>query len=125
MDKAKNKITKRLKRSRSIRKKISGSAQRPRFCVNRSNRFISAQIIDDEAGTTLAHAEINQKTINELAEKKEDTSKSAMAKYVGELIAEKALEKGIKEVVFDRKGFPYHGRIQILADAARKTGLVF
>ncbi len=106
----------RLRRHKRVRHKISGSAERPRLCVFRSNKNIYAQIIDDVAGVTLASASS--------LELEEGATKDA-AKAVGELIAVKALEKGVKEVVFDRGGYLYHGRVKELAEAARSGGLQF
>ncbi len=112
----------RIKRHYRIRNKINGTAQQPRLAVFRSNKHIYAQIIDDVAGNTLAAASTVEKDI---ADKVEFTSTVEGAKAVGEAIAKKALEKGISEVVFDRGGYVYHGKIQALADAAREAGLKF
>jgi large subunit ribosomal protein L18 len=121
MNKSKKRIISRKKRAFRIRKKILGSAERPRLCIKRSLRHISAQIIDDLVGKTLVQASsISKEIADKKAGKKVDVSK-----MVGELIAEKALQKGIKRVVFDRKGYPYHGRIKALADGARSKGLEF
>ena len=111
------KIQRRLKIKRSIRGKISGSAERPRMTVFRSNKQIYVQLIDDLAGKTLASA--SSLAITEKVAKKEQAAK------VGEIIAKKAAEAGIKDVVFDRNGYLYHGRIKELADAARNGGLKF
>ena len=110
------KIERRLKIKTRIRGKISGTAQRPRMTVFRSNKQIYVQLIDDEAGKTLASA---SSTGMEKAPKKEIAAK------VGQLIAQKAQEAGISTVVFDRNGYLYHGRIKELADAARDGGLKF
>ena len=110
------KIERRLKIKTRIRGKISGTAQRPRMTVFRSNKQIYVQLIDDEAGKTLASA---SSTGMEKAPKKEIAAK------VGQLIAQKAQEAGISTVVFDRNGYLYHGRIKELADAARNGGLNF
>ncbi len=110
------KIERRLKIKTRIRGKISGTAQRPRMTVFRSNKQIYVQLIDDEAGKTLASA---SSTGMEKAPKKEIAAK------VGQLIAQKAQEAGISTVVFDRNGYLYHGRIKELADAARNGGLKF
>ena len=107
----------RLKRHKRVRAKISGTAARPRLAVYRSNANISAQIIDDVAGKTLASA-------NSLGIK-EKMTKCEQAAKVGELIAKKAQEAGVTTVVFDRNGFLYHGRVKQLADAARNAGLKF
>ena len=108
----------RLKRHARIRNKISGTAERPRFSVFRSLKNIYAQIIDDVAGTTLVSA-------SSLELKGEFGGNKDAAKKVGELVAKKALEKGIENVVFDRGGYIYHGRVQELADGAREAGLKF
>jgi len=117
-------LTKRERRTkikRRIRKNISGTGECPRLSVFRSNKQIAVQIIDDIAGTTLASASSLEK---EIALMKGD-NKVKQAELVGKRIAEVAIEKGITNVVFDRNGFLYHGRIKSLADAARKGGLKF
>jgi large subunit ribosomal protein L18 len=103
-----------------VRKKISGSAEIPRLCVYRSEKNIYAQIIDDVAGKTLVSASSLDKDFAG----KVGSNKEA-AKLVGELVAKKAIEKGIENVVFDRGGYIFHGRIKELADAARGAGLKF
>lgn len=112
----------RIKRHYRLRNKISGTAQKPRLAVFRSNKHIYAQIIDDTIGNTLAAASTMEAAVKDKVEK---TSDVEAAKAVGEAIAKKALEKGINTVVFDRGGFVYHGKIQALADAAREAGLQF
>ncbi len=112
----KNKL--RKKRHMRVRNKISGTAECPRLNVFRSNTNIYAQLIDDVAGVTLVSASTQDKSIAE-------GSKSEKAQAVGKLIAERAIEKGFKSVVFDRGGYVYHGRIKTLADAAREAGLEF
>lgn len=107
---------------RRIRNRISGTASRPRLAVYRSNKNMYAQIIDDETRTTLVSANTLQKDVREGLEKTDDVE---AAKAVGSAIAKRALEKGIKEVVFDRAGYIYHGKVQALADAAREAGLDF
>jgi large subunit ribosomal protein L18 len=107
----------RIKIKQRVRRHISGTAARPRLTVFRSNRQIYAQVIDDEAGKTIAAA--SSVAITDKAPKKEIASK------VGELIAQKSKEAGIEAVVFDRNGYLYHGRVKELADAARKGGLKF
>jgi len=107
---------------RRIRKKISGSPERPRLAVFRSESHIYAQVIDDEIGKTLCAASTLDK---ELREKAKRGANVASAKAVGLLIAARAKEKGVEKVVFDRGGFQYHGRIKALADAAREGGLRF
>lgn len=112
----------RLMRHKRIRKKIFGTPERPRLSVFRSEKHIYAQIIDDTKGITLAAASTTEKVLREKLPK---TWNIEAAKEVGKLIAERALAKGIKEVVFDRGGFKYHGRVKALAEAAREAGLKF
>lgn len=112
----------RVKRHYRIRNKVNGTAQQPRLAVFRSNKHIYAQIIDDVAQSTLVSASTMEA---EVASKVESTSTVEAAKIVGETIAKKALDKGITEIVFDRGGFVYHGKIQALAEAAREAGLQF
>lgn len=112
----------RVKRHYRIRNKVNGTAQQPRLAVFRSNKHIYAQIIDDVAGNTLVAASTAE---SEISSKLERTSTVEAAKAVGEAIAKKAVDKGITEVVFDRGGYVYHGKIQALADAAREAGLKF
>ena len=115
----------RLKRARRIRKKVAGTMERPRLCVRRSLSHIYAQIIDDQSGRSLAQAgSTNKEVLAKVAEKKK-LSKTEVSKLVGELIADKAKEKGVTKIVFDRKGYAYHGRVKALAEAARKKGLQF
>ncbi|MGD9201890.1 MAG: 50S ribosomal protein L18 [Chitinispirillia bacterium] len=121
MDKAKQRIIERKKRAFRICKKISGSSERPRLCVKRSLKHISAQLIDDTDGKSIAQICSTSKDVSE----KSAGSKTEVSKIVGELIAEKALEKGINRIVFDRKGYPYHGRVKSLAEAVRSKGLKF
>ena len=112
----------RLKRQKRIRKKVQGTPQRPRLSVFRSARHIYAQIIDDAQGRTL----LTVSTLDsQLKNGPKSENKVAAAKHVGKLIGERALDKGIKQVVFDRNGFLYHGRIKSLSDGAREAGLVF
>jgi len=112
----------RLRRRKRIRKKISGTDKRPRLSVFRSLKHIYAQIINDEEGITL----ISACTLSpEIREQIKYGGNIAAAKIVGELIARKALEKGIKTIVFDRGGYIYHGRVKMLAEAARESGLQF
>lgn len=110
----------RLRRHARVRKNISGTAERPRLDVFRSSKHIYAQIIDDVAGTTLVSASSLDKAFTEGYGGNCDA-----AKAVGKLVAEKALEKGIKTVVFDRGGYIYHGRVAALAEGAREGGLEF
>ena len=111
----------RLRIKMRIRKKISGTNDTPRMTVFRSNKGIYVQLIDDLAGKTLLAVSSRLKEISE----KKEVNKVEQAKLVGKLIAEKALEKGISTVVFDRNGCLYHGRVKSLADAAREGGLKF
>jgi large subunit ribosomal protein L18 len=110
----------RKKRHARVRTKLSGTAARPRLNVYRSNKHIYAQLIDDVNGVTLASASTLDKEVS-----LESTSNKDAAVMIGELVAKRAVEKGIKSVVFDRGGYLYHGRIQALADAARENGLEF
>ena len=110
----------RLRIKRRVRKSISGTAERPRMSVFRSNKQISVQIIDDITGKTLVSI---SSQVKEIAEK--NGTKMEQAEFVGQATAEKAVAAGISEVVFDRNGYLYHGRIKSLADAARKGGLKF
>ncbi|ETA81094.1 50S ribosomal protein L18 [Youngiibacter fragilis] len=109
----------RVRRHIRVRTKISGTAERPRLSVYRSEKNIYAQIIDDVQGVTLVSASSVEKDFDGAG------SNLEAAKKVGEAVAKKALEKGIKSVVFDRGGYIYHGRVQTLAEAAREAGLDF
>ncbi|BBO85557.1 50S ribosomal protein L18 [Desulfosarcina ovata subsp. sediminis] len=111
-----------LKRKKRIRKSIISSAERPRLSVFRSSKHIYGQIIDDTTGTTIAAACSNEKEVK--AQPKFD-SKVAKAVFTGKLLAERAKDKGVKKVVFDRNGFLYHGRIKAFSDGAREAGLDF
>ena len=116
-------LTKRESRIRikhRIRKKISGTKEIPRLCVFRSNVHIYAQLVDDTEGNTLSSASSKEKSIIE-----QKGNKTVKASLVGKLLAERASEKGISEVKFDRSGYLYHGRVKSLAESARKTGLKF
>ena len=108
----------RVRRHLRVRKKVSGSAVRPRLVVNRSSRHIFAQIVDDSAGRTLASASTLDASI-----RSGEGDKTARARRVGALLAQRAAEAGIEAVVFDRGGYRYHGRIAALADGAREGGL--
>jgi large subunit ribosomal protein L18 len=110
----------RIKRHERVRKNIVGTPTRPRLNIYRSGKHIYAQIIDDSVGNTLASASTLDKSLNLTSTKNKEAAKS-----VGELIAKKALEKGIENVVFDRGGFIYHGRVKELAEGAREAGLKF
>ena len=112
----------RVKKHERMRNRFAGTAERPRLAVFRSNNHMYAQIIDDSVGNTLVAASTVEKAVKAELENTNDTDAAA---YVGTLIAKRALEKGIEEVVFDRGGFIYQGKIQALADAAREAGLKF
>lgn len=117
-----NRVQLRRLRQRRVRKKVHGTTERPRLAVFRSNEHIYAQIIDDEKGLTLVSAStIDRNLRSELSEKEPQEQ----AKSVGMAIAERAKEQGVERVVFDRGGFPYHGRIKALADGSREAGLIF
>jgi len=122
MAKRNPRLAAREKRKRRIRKKIHGTAERPRLSVFRSARHIYAQVIDDTAGHTLAAASSLDQAVKE-HEAFDD--KVAMAQYIGKMLGQRATEKGITAVVFDRNGFLYHGRVKALSDGAREAGLVF
>lgn len=122
MDKLKAKQAALARRHRRVRGKVSGTAERPRLCVNRTNAHIYAQIIDDVNGVTLAAASSND---GELKANFKAGSNIEAAKAVGEAVGRRAKEAGIDEVVFDRGGRLYHGRVQALADGARSAGLKF
>lgn len=115
-----NKNDVRKKRHARVRSKLTGTESRPRLNVFRSNKHIYAQLIDDANGVTVASASTLDKDVNV-----EGTKNTDAAKLVGELIAKRAVEKGYTEIVFDRGGYLYHGRIKALADAARENGLQF
>ena len=112
----------RLRRHARVRKRLSGTAERPRLCVFRSLNHIYAQVIDDDSGVTLASASTIDKQARPLTAGK---NKLEQARVVGQLVAERALKVGIKRVVFDRDGFIYHGRVKALAEASREAGLEF
>lgn len=117
-----NRSEARIHRHRRVRKNISGTELRPRLSVYRSLAEIYAQVIDDQAGVTLASA---SSIDHELREKVQNLKKSEQARMVGELVAKRAKSKGITQVVFDRGGFRFSGRVKALADAAREAGLEF
>ena len=121
-DNAKVRRESRIRRHGRVRKKIHGTAARPRLAVFRSNRHLVLQLIDDEAGRTLVSA-----STNEAAERANDVTGSsvAAATRMGQLVAERAKAIGVEKVVFDRGGFAYHGRVAAAADAAREAGLEF
>ncbi|CAD7847699.1 MAG: LSU ribosomal protein L18p (L5e) [Olavius algarvensis Delta 4 endosymbiont] len=112
----------RIKRKKRIRKNMTGTSQRPRLSVFRSARHVYAQIVDDTRGATVVAASSVEKAVKN---QPRFENKIALAMHVGQLIAERAVEKGIKKVVFDRNGFLYHGRIKAISDGARKAGLDF
>ncbi|MFZ7132956.1 MAG: 50S ribosomal protein L18 [Eubacteriales bacterium] len=116
----KNKL--RLKKHKRMRYKISGTTDRPRLNIFRSNANIYAQIVDDSKGTTLVSASTLEK---EIKEKMHSTKTKEAAKVIGKLVGERALSKGITTVVFDRSGYVYHGKVKELADGAREAGLKF
>ena len=105
-----------------MRNRLAGTAARPRLAVFRSNNHMYAQIIDDLAGNTIVSASTTQKEVKDNLEKTNDV---AAAAYLGTVIAKRALDAGVEEVVFDRGGYIYHGKVQALADAAREAGLKF
>ena len=109
----------RRRRHNRVRKNVYGTAARPRLAVFRSNRYIYAQIIDDDAGRTLAAASSQEKKL------RKKTLSVETAAEVGKMVATRAGDAGVETVVFDRGGFPYHGRVKALADAARESGLKF
>ncbi len=117
---AQHKREARVRRHRRVRKKVQGTAERPRLAVFRSNNHINAQVIDDRAGRTLAAASTQEPDLREGG-----TSNKDAAVKVGQLVAERAKAAGVTKVVFDRGGFIYHGRVAALADAAREAGLQF
>lgn len=112
----------RIKKHKRMRNRLSGTAERPRLAVFRSNKHIYAQIIDDTVGNTLVAASTMEKEVKDSVEYTDNIEAAAA---VGKAVAKKALDKGITTVVFDRGGFIYHGKIKALADAAREAGLQF
>ena len=122
MDKAMERVDARKRIHKRIRQKVNGTAERPRLAVSRSLRYITVQLIDDKIGQTIVQASSREETI--LGKAKSAANKAA-AVAVGGLIADRAKEKGIQAVVFDRGGHLYHGNVKALADAAREKGLKF
>ena len=122
MFKTRDRNVDRKARHARVRKKVSGTPEMPRLCVYRSLKHIYCQIIDDTQGVTLCSASTVEKDV---MDKINDTDKKGAAKFVGELIAKRASEAGLKKVVFDRGGYIYTGRIAQLADGAREAGLEF
>ena len=120
MAKTSKKVLRRTKIRKRIRSRIEGSGERPRLSVFRSNKQIYAQLIDDVTGVTLVSCSSRIKDVNSQA-----LSKTELSSHVGKLLAERAKEKGIEKVVFDRGGYKYHGRVKALAEAAREGGLKF
>ena len=114
----KTRPAKRLKRRRRVRAKVTGSAERPRISVFRSNRGVFAQLIDDESGRTLA-------AVNWTEDELKSLKRMEQAKKAGELLAERAKAAGVETAVFDRGGYQYHGRVKALAEGAREGGLIF
>jgi large subunit ribosomal protein L18 len=117
----KDKQVAKARRHHRVRKKVAGSSARPRLAVFRSNKHISAQVIDDRSGRTLASASTLEKELRQAG----PTSNNAAASTVGRTVAERAKAAGVSQVVFDRGGFLYHGRVAAVADAAREAGLEF
>lgn len=117
----------RLKRKKRIRKKVSGTADSPRLSVFRSAKHIYAQVIDDKAGKTITAASSLEKVVMENPELASEKRKGKIgtATFVGKLVAERLVQKGVKKVVFDRNGYLYHGRIKAVSEGARKGGLTF
>jgi large subunit ribosomal protein L18 len=112
----------RLKRKKRIRKHLSGTDQKPRMSVFRSSKHIYTQLVDDVSGCTLAAASSLEKVVRD---QPKFENKTAVAEYIGKILGERAIEKGVKEVVFDRNGFKYHGRVAAVSKGARDAGLVF
>jgi large subunit ribosomal protein L18 len=125
MSAIKTKKQARLKRKKSIRKRLNGTAERPRLTVFRSSKHIYAQIVDDGRKHTLVSASSSDQRVREFIQAGDSPKKISIAHFVGKLVADRALEKGIKKVVFDRNGFLYHGRVKAISDGAREAGLDF
>lgn len=122
MAKIHTKKGRRVMRHVRVRRKVGGTSERPRLSVYRSLNHVYAQVIDDSQGVTLAAASSLEQAVKE---RNADKRKTELAEIVGELIGQRAQQKGVSKVVFDRGGYKYHGRVKALADAARKGGLVF
>ena len=120
--KSQKKNAARLRRKRSVRKRISGTGSRPRLSVFRSNKHIYAQVIDDVTGTTIASASSQSEAIRAQVDGKK---KAEVASLVGQAIASTCKEKNVESVVFDRNGYIYHGRVKAVAEGAREGGLIF
>jgi large subunit ribosomal protein L18 len=113
---------KKIRRHKRVRAKVFGTKEIPRLCVFRSHQHIYAQLIDDEKGNTIVEAQEKEIKKPDAGDRK---AKTALAYAVGKLVAERALEKKIKKIVFDRGGYKYHGRVKALAEGAREAGLKF
>lgn len=125
MDRARERCVERKRRAARVRKKIVGTAERPRLSVRRSLKHISAQLVDDTTGRSIVQLSSTAKAVQEKVAGSDSTRKSDVSRVVGAILAEKAKEHGVESVVFDRKGYPYHGRVKALAEGAREGGLVF
>jgi large subunit ribosomal protein L18 len=121
-DKSKTRRETRIARHERIRKRTTGTAERPRLCVRRSLNHMYAQIIDDQTGRSLLQISSLAPEIRKLADEK---AKTELSRELGKLVAQRAIEQGIKQVVFDRGGYLYHGRVKAVAEAAREAGLEF
>ena len=117
---------KRKRRHRKVRAKISGTSKVPRLCIFKSNKYIYAQLIDDQKGKTILNSDnLKFKKTKTKTKTSSSSGKVGLAREVGKMIAEKAVKKGIKNIVFDRSGYKYHGRVKALAEGAREGGLKF
>ena len=117
---------KRKRRHKKVRAKISGTSKVPRLCIFKSNKYIYIQLIDDEKGKTiLSSDDLKLKKTKTKTKISSSSGKVGLAREVGKIIAEKAVKKGIKKIVFDRSGYKYHGRVKALAEGAREGGLKF
>lgn len=126
MDKAQQRIKSRKRRMIRVRKKIVGTAERPRLCVRRSLKHVSAQIVDDFAGKTIAQVSTTAKSFSEKSNGGDKPlTQSDRSKLLGEMVAKIAKEQGVNKVVFDRRGYGYHGVVKALAEGARSGGLEF
>lgn len=125
MNEKKLKRVRQERRALSVRRRLRDDSARPRLSVFRSVKHIAAQVIDDRAGRTIVSASTLEKSVREMAEAGKKATKSDLSRLVGEVVAKRALEKGVKEVVFDRGARRFHGRVKALAEGARKAGLQF
>lgn len=114
---------KRIIKHRRVRARVKGTAERPRLSVFRSNRHIYAQVVDDTQGKTLAH--LNDAVLDESKSKRKRSPKTDKARLIGKILGETLLKKGVKEIVFDRGGYKYHGQVKALAEGLRETGVKF